>query len=79
MRFEFDQVRTGDNIRFYRELKVWTQTKLGSEIGKTESSIRKYENGETEIPITVVIEISNALGVHPEWILSWSLEAKNEA
>ena len=41
-----------------------TQKQLGQLIGKTESSIQKYESGKTEIPRSVLEKIASVLGVH---------------
>ena len=38
----------GNNIKSYRQKKGITQKQLASLIGKTESSIQKYEAGKVE-------------------------------
>lgn len=53
----------GDNIRKYRKQNKLTQTELGKLIGKTESSIRKYERGYVIIPLDVLDKIANVLNV----------------
>lgn len=53
----------GANIRKYRKLNKLTQTELGKLIGKTESSIRKYERGYVIIPLDVLNKIADVLNV----------------
>lgn len=50
------------NIKKYRKGK-FTQQELADQIGKTESSIRKYEKGLVTIPLDVLNRIANALEV----------------
>ena len=51
-----------ENIRFFRKGKL-TQAELGQKIGRSESSIRKYESGLVEIPNSVIELIADALGI----------------
>ena len=51
----------GNKIRYYRTKKGITQKKLAELIGKTESSIQKYECGNTEVPFNVLEKISKNL------------------
>lgn len=51
------------NIKAFREARGITQQKLAEQIGRTESSIRKYESGISEPPITLIIKIYKALGI----------------
>lgn len=53
----------GDKIRFFRNKKGITQKALADLIGKTESSIQKYECGSTEVPFSVLEKIANALDI----------------
>lgn len=56
-------VEVGANIKKYRKGKM-TQAQLGEKIGKTESSIRKYEKGLVEIPWNVLEQIAKHLNVN---------------
>jgi len=58
-----NNVQIGETIKQYREKKKITQRDLATKISRTESSIRKYENGSIEIPLSVLDEISIALDV----------------
>jgi len=51
----------GKHITEARKKQNFTQTQLGNMVGKTMSTIQKYENGIIEIPISVLEEISEAL------------------
>ncbi len=66
--------KIGDAIKKARENKKFTQKELGEIIGKTESSIRKYENGSIEIPLSVLDSIANALEVPTMEIVSKGLK-----
>lgn len=52
----------GNKIRHYRKGKM-TQQELAEKIGKTESSVRKYEKGLVTIPLNVLEQIASVLGV----------------
>lgn len=54
----------GYYIQKQRKSMRLTQKQLGQLIGKTESSIQKYESGKTEIPRSVLEKIASVLGVH---------------
>lgn len=66
-------------IKEKRKEKNLTQSELGKLIGKTESSIRKYEKGTINIPMKVVDQIAAALDVNPSYLLGWeeNLEQAN--
>ncbi|MBO4998170.1 MAG: helix-turn-helix transcriptional regulator [Lachnospira sp.] len=57
-----DDNKIGMNIKKYRKGK-FTQQELADKIGKTESSIRKYEKGLVTIPLDVLYRIATALEV----------------
>ncbi len=52
----------GKKIKQYRKGKM-TQQELAEKIGKTESSIRKYEKGLVTIPLNVLEQIASSLGI----------------
>ena len=54
--------KIGMNIKKYRKGKM-TQQELADKIGKTESSIRKYEKGLVTIPLDVLNNIATTLEV----------------
>lgn len=53
----------GNNIKAARKAKKMTQKELATKIGKTESSIRKYEKGFCDIPNSVIEAIAKSLDV----------------
>lgn len=55
---EFDYKKIGLAIKENRKKLKLTQKELGEKIGKTESSIRKYEKGLIQIPNDVLEKIS---------------------
>lgn len=61
--FKWNDLTTGQRIRLLRKTKNLTQAEFAKKIGKTESSIRKYEKGLTEIPISVLKVIAKLFEV----------------
>lgn len=61
----------GDRIKELRELRKpkMTRKQLGELIGRTESSIQKYETGEHGVSIEVLLDICKALDVSIDEIL----------
>ena len=55
----------GKRIREARKSKRLTQIQFGSLIGKTESTVRKYESGGILIPSNVLQSIAEVLDVSP--------------
>lgn len=53
----------GENIKKYRKIKSLTQTQLAKEIGKSESTIQKYEANEVMPPIDVLTKISEVFNI----------------
>lgn len=64
-----DNNKIGKRIRDARKNAHLTQIELGERIGKTESSIRKYEKGLVQIPFDVLSSISEVLNVRPDSLL----------
>ena len=62
-RMTFDAEVIGKNIRKYRKNNKLTQSELAKKIGRTESSIRKYEKGIVKIPISLLEKIAEAFDV----------------
>lgn len=58
-------------IKEKRKEKNLTQSELGKLIGKTESSIRKYEKGTINIPMKVVDQIAAALETTTVYLLGY--------
>lgn len=53
----------GEKIKYFRKMKKMKQQELAEKIGKTESSIRKYEADLVAIPLNVLEQIASALGI----------------
>lgn len=71
--------KIGHRIRERRKAAELTQKKLGAIIGKTESSVAKYEKGEIEIPLGVLKSISIALDADINYLLNGkTLEQHNK-
>lgn len=59
-----DKKEIGLRIKSLRNKNSMTQEELAKKIDKTESSIRKYEKGLVEIPLSVLQEIANTFNVN---------------
>lgn len=57
-----DKHDVGKYIQTRRKQKGYTQAKLASAIGKSISSVQKYESGAISAPLDVIGDICNALG-----------------
>lgn len=53
----------GEKIKYYRELRGLTQSKLSSASGASLAAIKKYESGDMLPSKTVLKNISNALNI----------------
>ena len=60
----------GEKIKKLRKEKNLTQKQLGESIGKSEISVRKYESGQTNVPVEVLFKISDILEVHPSELIT---------
>lgn len=77
-----NNVLIGLNIKDARKKKKMTQRELADHIGKVESSIRKYEKGEVEVPNSVLEQIASTLdttlsdliGISPSKDDRWNFE-----
>lgn len=58
-----DNAIVGNKIKKLRREQGLTQQDIAKIIGKTESSIRKYEKGLVNIPMDVIVKLANALNV----------------
>lgn len=71
-----DYKKLGFFIKEKRKELNLTQKELGEKIGKTESSIRKYEKGLINIPNDVLEKLANFLGVSFFRLISPEYEKK---
>lgn len=62
----------GARIRKAREAGNLTQKQLGDAIGRTESSIAKYEQGKVEIPYSVLRGIAAIVNVDVWELIGWT-------
>ncbi len=56
---------TGEKIKYFREKAHLTQKELGKKVYKSEISIRKYESGKVNIPLSVQLDICRVLQIAP--------------
>ncbi len=66
----------GSRIRYYRKLRDWTQTRLGTEINVSFQQIQKYEKGVNSVSFPKLVDICNALDVSLNDILGDLLNNK---
>lgn len=60
----------GDNIKKLREHLNLTQKEFGSKIGRSHQAIQKYESNDTPVKQAMLILISQAYNVNPDWLLN---------
>lgn len=75
-----DQIneRIGKTIQTYRKAQGMTLEKLAAAICKSKSTVSKYELGDISLDVTVLSDISRALGLKPQQILSGITDPEEE-
>ena len=68
----------GEQIRFYRLQKGWTQEDLGRRTLISNSTISLYENDARPVPSDMIITICNALDVTPNTLLDYEKSDGNK-
>lgn len=61
---------TGQKIKELRKMRKLTHAQLAQKIGKTQSTISKYESGEISIDLNTLYRIAEVLQVYVEQLLS---------
>lgn len=56
-------VEIGESIALYRKIKNKTRKELGEEVGVCYQQVKNYENGDNQIKVNKLIQISKVLGV----------------
>lgn len=69
-----DNQHIGQHIKSLRKYHVLTQKELAQRIGKTESTIQKYEAGKVEIPWSVLENIASVLETTAFNLVAYSSE-----
>lgn len=68
---KFNSNTIGENIKTYRKRNGYTQTELGIKIGKSESTIRKYESGAVEPNFETLNKIASVLNISKYELLDY--------
>lgn len=58
-----------------RAAKGWSQQRLADELGTTQQTIQRYESGARDIKSSVILQLSETLGVTVSYLLGVSEEA----
>ena len=58
-------------IKEFRKKKGLTQKQLAEKVGISRSFLGEIENGKWDIGLTLLIKISNILGVHPSKLIKY--------
>lgn len=78
MKTDHREVALGKVIRRARARAGLSQTKLAERIGSTFQQIQKYERGTNRIRVTILLDLSYALGTTPEALLREHREVLDE-
>ena len=68
----------GERIRNYRKARNISIEKLGSAIGKSKTTIIRYENNEIVLDILTAIEICNVLNIHLDDLFDIVIDSSND-
>lgn len=74
MKLQFDAEEIGKRIKHYREQLGMTRADLASAIDYPQYWIELLEDGDTDLKMSVITDIANALNVEPSWLLAWKPE-----
>ena len=69
-----EEMTIGQRVRKARKEKRYNQTELANALGKSLRTIQKYENGEIEISISMLNELSKALDTTTTYLLGYKTE-----
>ena len=61
--YEIDIINLGNKIKEYRKARSLSIQDLGDMIGKSKTTVNRYETGEIIPDIITVMEICNTLGI----------------
>ena len=60
-----------------RTAKGWSQAELAKRLGTTQQQVARYESGENDVKSSIIVKMSNVLGVTISYLLG--LEAPDAA
>lgn len=69
---------SGYKIAEVRNAKGWTQSELAAKIGTTQQQIARYESGENDVKSSVLIKMSQAMGVTVAYLLGVSNKPEDQ-
>jgi transcriptional regulator with XRE-family HTH domain len=69
---DLQTMHIGQKIKKLRELKNLTQSHLADELGVTQSTYSKMEQGEIEVPYSRLEKIAELLGMKPEDVIAFN-------
>lgn len=72
-------IYAGNKIRNYRKMKKMTLQQLADTIHKSRATVSKYETGDISLDLATLYDISQALDVGPEQLVSYRPKVEAEA
>lgn len=69
---ELLSLELGSKIRFFRELKGFSQEAIATQLGISQQAYQKIESGSTRLNLDRANVIANELGVELDFLLSFS-------
>ncbi len=61
-------------IKDLREDMDWTQQQVAEELGQHLTTYRRWETGETEVPVHIIVELCKLYNVSADYILGFTNE-----
>ena len=76
--YDTDIINVGEKLKKYRNARNMSMQELGDAVGKSKSTINRYETGEILMDILTVIEICNVLNIDINDLCEISVQSTEE-
>ena len=75
---EYDPILMGERILEKRKECNYSQEKVAEKLNVSPNSISRYENGTRDVPIDILVEMSNLYGVSMDYLVTGVCPADGE-
>ena len=70
----------GNRLHEARKRSGLTLEELAKKVGKTKSTVQRYESGEvSRLDNSLIVDIADAVGVSPVYLMGWTNESANNS